>query len=144
MCSQPTQAAWKRIGEALKRARIELSPRYRNLTLFADERGIDYRVAWDAEHGARDNYRLMTRRAIEAAYEQPHGWIDEMLATDGMEALDRPRFPDDPVMDDKAARIWAYRFDSQGRIMTDEEARVIIHQIALLEAQKAGSERQAG
>jgi hypothetical protein len=133
-----------RIGETLKLARIELSPRYRNLTLFAAERGIDYRVCWDIEHGARENYRITTRRAVEVAYGQPLGWIDEALAAGSAEAIDRPRFPADPDMDKKAARIWALRFDDQGRIMTDDAARTIIHQLAALEAAKGNSERQAG
>src|SRR5207253_3737222 len=75
------QGSWKRLGEMLERRRVELDTRYRNLTLFAAERGIDYRLAWDAEHGARSNYRRPTLRAIEVAYGLPPGAIDDFLAS---------------------------------------------------------------
>jgi hypothetical protein len=140
VCAQPTKAAWKKIGEALEQARVELSPRYRNRTLFAQERGIDYRLAYDVEMGARDNYRRPTLRAVEAAYGRPYGWIDAMLDP----RPDDCRFPGDPEMDRKAAAIWAARFDDQGRIMTDDAARIIIGELAAMAARETEAERDAG
>ena len=65
-----SQAAWQRLGEMLERRRVELDTRYANLTRFSEERGIDYRLAWDIEHAARINYRRPTLTALEVAY----GW----------------------------------------------------------------------
>ena len=71
---------WGRVGELLERRRVELDPRYRNLRLFTSERGIDYRLAWDAEHGARANYRRPTLTGIEVAYGWRPGSIHLVLA----------------------------------------------------------------
>ena len=141
MCAQPTKAAWVRLGEALERARVELDTRYRNRTLFAQERGIDYRLAYDVEMGARDNYRRPTRRAIEVAYGRPPNWIDERLAA---EDPNRPRFPDDPLMERKSVAIWAARFDDEGQIMSDDAARIVIGELAAMAARETESRRQAG
>jgi hypothetical protein len=120
---------------------VELDTRYRNRTLFAQERGIDYRLAYDVEMGARDNYRRPTRRAIEVAYGRPPNWIDERLAA---EDPNRPRFPDDPLMERKSVAIWAARFDDEGQIMSDDAARIVIGELAAMAARETESRRQAG
>jgi hypothetical protein len=79
MTSTP-DPAWLRLGELLQRRRAEIDTRYTNLALFAEERGIAYRVAWDIEHGRRENFRTPTKRAIEVAYHWPAGTIDRVLA----------------------------------------------------------------
>jgi hypothetical protein len=74
------QDAWERLGALLERRRVEMDTRYRNLTLFCEERDIDYRLAWDIEHAARDNYRRPTITAIEIAYAWVPGSIRRVLA----------------------------------------------------------------
>lgn len=58
---------------------MEIDPRYSNLRLFAAERGIDYRLAWDLEHGARGNYRRPTLMAAEVAYRWAEGSVAGVL-----------------------------------------------------------------
>jgi hypothetical protein len=74
---------WEQLGVDLESARVELDPRYANLSLFAEERGIDYRLAWDIEHGRRTNYRRPTLRAIEVAYGLETAAIDTYLRDGG-------------------------------------------------------------
>src|SRR5256885_203365 len=76
----PDKYAWTELGHMLEHRRVEISPRYRNLTLFCAEREIDYRLAWDLEHARRDNYRRPTLMAAEAAYDLPRGRIADFLA----------------------------------------------------------------
>ena len=71
---------WRRLGRMLELRRVELGTRYSNLSLFAEERGIDYRMAWDVEHGARSNFRRPTLTAIEIAYGWQPGSIAAVLA----------------------------------------------------------------
>jgi hypothetical protein len=68
MAGQADMTTWKRLGQLLEQQRVQLDTRYANMTLFAAERGVDYRLCWDAEHGARDNYRRATLAALEIAY----------------------------------------------------------------------------
>lgn len=75
-------SAWRRLGETLRRCREDLDPRYAargGLTLFAEERGINRRVAWDIEEAKRDNYTRATRREVEIAYGLPVRTIDDLL-----------------------------------------------------------------
>jgi hypothetical protein len=73
-------AAWIRLGKLLERRRVCMDPRYSNLSLFAEERGINYRMAWDAEQAQRTNYRSATRLAIDVAYGWEPGSVDAVLA----------------------------------------------------------------
>lgn len=59
---------WERLGEQLTRRRVELAPRYGNRTVFAAERGIDYRLAYDIEEARRTNFRRTTLAGIAVAY----------------------------------------------------------------------------
>lgn len=61
-------AAWVRLGELLTRRRTDLDARYRNRTLFAAERGLDYRLCYDIEEHRRANFRTATLAGIAAAY----------------------------------------------------------------------------
>jgi len=86
MLAQMDQAAtadWKRLGTALTQRRVEIDPRYMNRSLFCAERGLNYRLTYDIEAGARTNYGAITLRAIEVAYELEVGAIDVFLASDG-------------------------------------------------------------
>jgi hypothetical protein len=74
------RAAWVRLGKMLEQRRVCLDPRYSNLSLFAEERGINYRMAWDAEQAKRINYRRATRLAIDIAYGWAPGSVDAVLA----------------------------------------------------------------
>lgn len=80
MPDQAAAGAWKRLGELLELRRVGLDPRYKNLTLFSAEREVDYRLAWDIEHGRRTNFRRPTLTSIEAAYGWEHGSIRAVLA----------------------------------------------------------------
>ena len=73
-------SAWQRLGRMLERRRVELDTRYSNLSLFTAERGVDYRMAWDLEHGARTNYRRPTLMAAEVSYGWKPGSIESVLA----------------------------------------------------------------
>lgn len=80
MTAQNARDAWTRLGEMLENRRVEMDTRYSNRSLFAEERGIDPRLAYDVEKGARANYRRPTRRAIEVAYGWRAGSIERVLA----------------------------------------------------------------
>lgn len=70
---------WIRLGQALIRRRVQMDPAYRNLSRFARERGMEYRVLWDLEKGARDNYQNTTLIAAEVAYAVKFGSIRAVL-----------------------------------------------------------------
>lgn len=94
----PEQGDWDRVGELLQQQRVQLDARFANLKRFVRERGLDYRMAWDVEHGRRANYRPPTIMAIEVAYGWRPGSIQSVL--DGGEPFvastddGRPRFAD--------------------------------------------------
>ena len=68
------KAARKRLGRLLTQARVELDPRYKNRALFSRERGINYRVAQDAENAASDvGGDVAMRMFISRAY----GWTPD-------------------------------------------------------------------
>ena len=62
------ESAWTRLGRLLADRRIQLAARYRNKTLFSQERQIHRRMLWAIESGGRDTYTPDTIRVIEAAY----------------------------------------------------------------------------
>ena len=81
MAETPDMAPWHRLGEELRRRREEdMPPRYANLTLFASERGINHRLAWNLEHGAKASYRRDSIRKAEIAYQLSRGYIDTFIA----------------------------------------------------------------
>jgi hypothetical protein len=72
------KAARKRLGRLLTQARVELDPRYKNRALFSRERGINYRVAQDAENAASDvGGDAAMRMFISRAY----GWTPDSFDT---------------------------------------------------------------
>jgi hypothetical protein len=85
--------AWRRLGRMLERRRVELDTRYSNLSLFAAERGLDYRMAWDVEHAARSNFRRPTITAIEVAYGWVPGSVAAVLAGGRPEPAESPDGP---------------------------------------------------
>ena len=78
MTAGDTQA-WEHVGRLLQERRVQMDTRYANLTWFCEERGIDYRLAWDLEKGARGNYRRATLTAAEIAYGLRPGSIEAAL-----------------------------------------------------------------
>jgi hypothetical protein len=100
MPGEAQKLTWKELGASLERRRVELDTRYANLTLFSRERGIDYRICWDIEHGARTNYRRPTRTAIEVAYGLEPGWIAGHLAGEADDG--GGLYADDPQL----RRVW--------------------------------------
>lgn len=80
MPTRPSVAAWQRLGRLLKNRRLQIDPDYSNLTRFCKDRGIDYRLAWDIEKGARTNYRDVTLAGVEAAYQLEAGSISTSLS----------------------------------------------------------------
>lgn len=101
----------------LEARRAELDPAFRNLTLFARERGIDYRLAWDIEHGRRANYRRVTLTAIEIAYGWQPGSIRRVLdgrepvPVAGIPAPPRPRYTDPDLQ-----QIWELNLPENVRL----------------------------
>jgi hypothetical protein len=90
---------WQQLGDALSRRRVELDPRYRNLALFARERGLNERLVSDIEHGRRGGYRKGTRTALEIAYGLGAGTIDRFIAGEvtsltGGQVTAAPRYSD--------------------------------------------------
>lgn len=75
-----SKAAWRRLGQLLEQRRVELGTRYQNRALFATERGIDYRLSYDLESGARANYRRPTLAAVEVSYGWAAGSIQDVLS----------------------------------------------------------------
>jgi hypothetical protein len=73
--TDPDDAARELVGEMLARRRLDLSPRYKNRTVFADERGVEYRIVSAIENGERANFNDATITALEAAYELAVGAI---------------------------------------------------------------------
>jgi len=97
------QADWIRVGKLLEQRRVEINARYRNLRRFTDERGLDYRLAWDIEHAARTNYRRPTITAVEVGYGWQPGSVqlvldggDPVPSADGqgVRGDGRPLYPD--------------------------------------------------
>lgn len=89
MPSHP-RSAWTRLGELLRRRRIELDSRYRNRRTFEAERAAGlYRIINDIELGRRDNYEPGTIAALEAAYDLVPGVIGHALAGGELE-VQRP------------------------------------------------------
>jgi hypothetical protein len=75
-----SDAQWERLGELLLQRRAQLDPRYGRRTRFADERHLDYRIAYEVEKARRHNFGDGTLAAIEAAYELAPGSIMRTVA----------------------------------------------------------------
>ncbi len=104
--------AWVRVGEMLQDRRFELDRRYaapKGLDLFAEEHGINKRLAWEVETAYRSNFRPGTRLLIEDAYELVPGSIRRALAGGELTPADRtPAAPPDgapPLVREN----WGYR-----------------------------------
>jgi hypothetical protein len=82
----PSEADWKRVGEMLQDRRVELDTRYSNRQLFADERNINYRLAFDVEKGARSNYSRPVLTSMEVAYGLGRGSLMDALNGGDLEA----------------------------------------------------------
>lgn len=111
MADQADAGAWKRLGDLLEQRRVGLDSRYKNLTLFSAEREVDYRLAWDIEHGARTNFRRPTLTSIEAAYGWEHGSIRSVLAGGdpqpvAVPAEERPDVVRDHWSDEIVRMLW--------------------------------------
>ena len=72
--------AWTRLGQLLVQRRIELAPRYRERTKFADEVGIKWRLLYDIERAKRDSFSAETLAAVEVAYQWQPGSVARILA----------------------------------------------------------------
>lgn len=78
---------WERAGKLLVQRRTDMDPRYRNRRLFAEERGVNWRLLHDIERAKRTNFEPETLAAIESAYRLSPGNIERMLAGAGLEPL---------------------------------------------------------
>jgi hypothetical protein len=87
MSPSSSPANWKRLGEQLTRRRVELDPRFSNRGVFAAERAIDYRLAYDVEEARRVNFRPATLAHIAAAYAVTPESITGALAGGSLEPL---------------------------------------------------------
>ena len=87
-------APWARLGKLLIQRRAQLDPRYMNRRLFADDRGLDYRLVADIERARRQNFEESTLAAIEVAYAWAPDSILRVLADgDPMPLPDEPAVP---------------------------------------------------
>jgi hypothetical protein len=82
----------KRLGELLIRRRLDIDPRYQNRQVFADERGVEYRIVSAIERGERANFQIVTIAKLEAAYDLAPGSIASFLAGGELE-LREPAAP---------------------------------------------------
>lgn len=79
MTSKADDGDWKRLGEQLILRRIQIDPKYRVRTVFARERGINYKLAADVETGYRADFATATLAEIARAYEVTYESIGEAL-----------------------------------------------------------------
>jgi hypothetical protein len=94
--------AWKRLGALLVQRRIELAPRYRKRTAFADDVGIKWRLLYDIERAKRDSFTAETLAAVEVAYQWQRGSVMRVLAggdplpwaSSGRRQAEPPRYSD--------------------------------------------------
>ena len=115
MPSHP-RSAWTRLGELLRRRRIELDLRYRNRRTFEADRAPGlYRIINAIETGERDNYEPGTIAALEVAYDLVPGSIDRAL--DGGELEPQPVLADAAGAADTLAvtRTMPPRHDTRNR-----------------------------
>lgn len=93
------KAAWERVGVLLRDRRFELGPEYARrggLTRFCQDRDINYRLAWDAEHAYRTNISPGYIALLEDAYQLVPGSIRNALGGGGLTASaggDIPQVP---------------------------------------------------
>jgi hypothetical protein len=80
MPDQGDKAAQKRLGLLLRQARVELSLRYKDRTVFARETGLSERLLQDVETAYRSRFKDDTKLALELAYGWQPGSIDAVLA----------------------------------------------------------------
>lgn len=101
MAGDADMTRWQQLGQLLEQRRGEIDPRYANLTAFTSERGLDYRLCWDLEHGRRDNYRRLTLSAVEVGYMLEPGVIDAFIAgeSETLAAATNP-YAGDPALAD--------------------------------------------
>ena len=76
----PSADAWARLGELLVQRRIEIAPRYRERTVFAEDVGIHWRMLHDIERAKRKSFTPETLAAIEVAYRWRPGSVARVLA----------------------------------------------------------------
>jgi hypothetical protein len=74
------QGTRKRLGELLVQRRIELNPRWRKRTVFAEDHGLNWRLLYDIERARRDSFSDETLAAIEVAYRWRKGSIAAVIA----------------------------------------------------------------
>ncbi len=79
--------SWTRLGELLVQRRVEIDPRYRNRQLFADERGLNWRLLHDIERAKRTNFEPETLAAVEVAYSLAPGSVVRALDGGELEPL---------------------------------------------------------
>jgi hypothetical protein len=78
---------WARVGGQLSHRRVEIDPRYRNRRLFAEERGVNWRLLHDLERAKRTNFEPETLTAFEVAYSLVRGSFTRSLAGGELEPL---------------------------------------------------------
>jgi len=89
----PNEPAGKRLGDLLRRRRIELSPARRTRKAFADEHNLLYRIVTDLENGNRFNFERDTITAAEVAYRLAPGSLRRSLESGVLEPAAESRRP---------------------------------------------------
>jgi len=88
---------WERVGALLIDRRIEISPRYANRRVFAEETSLNWRMLHDAEHGKRATFKPETVRAFETAYRLVPGSLRRSLDGGPLEPAAEPARPLAPL-----------------------------------------------
>ena len=114
-----SRSDWERVGRQLAERRVQISARYANRRVFAEETGLNWRTLYDAEYGKRATFRRETVGAFETALRLVPGSIDRALAGGDLEPLPdlravpaglhpaAPYLAASPPADDAAAEILA-------------------------------------
>ena len=69
---------WKRLGSAIRKARIDIG--YTNREAFADACNVSVRVLADIEAGSRDNFSDRVLGSLEEGLGWPAGTVDQILS----------------------------------------------------------------
>lgn len=73
-------SAWQDLAKRLESRRVELDPRYSNLSEFSRATGVHYKTLQRAEGGKPHQFGRGTLAALDAAYGYLPGSIESMLA----------------------------------------------------------------
>ena len=112
---------WGRVGRMLAARRVQISARYANRRVFADESGLNWRLLYDAERGRRATFKTETVRAFETAYRLEPWSLDTTLAGGPLKPLPAPAEVAVPRQAPGSAPLAAAR-----RFMSEQDFRDLV------------------